>query len=254
MTSQSTISSVEQQGALSMLYMDGRDPTKPRSDERVFTDRQLASIDHRLYEAGGIVEVCRRDLHEYQALLAPMHRKCMSMEYAFHEQKQRAIQISQAYQALGVEHEKARNDLIEMANKHRMLQKDLDSAQTTVIAQQSVAHECEQCLTNKASVESNIGEMETKNEHLKDRIAELENEKKDMQNALVTATDLILQSERKVSEIERGNHTVKPEETESSSIDVAVGGGKRKVNGDEHEEISKQHNPSKKSRHRKNVG
>ena len=238
--------------------MDGKgESSKSRNDGQVLTDRQLASIDQRLYDAGGIIETGRRDLHEFRCTLVPLQRKCAAYEHAYHDEKQRNIQASQAYRTLCAQHEKALNDLAGAASKCRSLQKDLDSTQTTVLAQQSVVQECERRLAHQASLEPKMGKTETKTEQLEARITELEKEKTDMQNALTNAADFILDSERKLNELERNNRATEPQETGLSPVEEPTSTGKRKRDGeDENEEVSKQHGmPSKKkTRKRKHVG
>ncbi|KAF2259117.1 hypothetical protein CC78DRAFT_592918 [Lojkania enalia] len=257
MASQPTVQDIEQQGAVSMIYLDGkREPSKSRNDGQVCTDRQLAFIDQRLYDAGGIIETCRRDLHEFRCMFTPLQRRCAAYEHAYHDEKQRNVQSFQAYQTVCVQHEKALNDLAEMANKHRSLQKDFDSAQTTILAQQSVVQECERRLATQTSLDPKIGEAETETEQLQTKITELEKEKIDMQNALANATDFILNAERKLSELERINCAAKPQETELSPVEESTSIGKRKRDDeDKNEEELKQHGvPAKKGRKRKHVG
>ncbi|KAK7177774.1 hypothetical protein PSPO01_16174 [Paraphaeosphaeria sporulosa] len=96
------------------------------------------------------------------------------------------------------------DDSAELASKYRSLQKDFDSAQTTILAQQSVVRECDRRLATQTSLELEIGEAEPNKEQLQARIIELEKEKVDVQNALANATNLItllsLDSARKPAE------------------------------------------------------
>ncbi|KAF2259134.1 hypothetical protein CC78DRAFT_586292 [Lojkania enalia] len=103
---------------------------------------------------------------------------------------------------------------------------------------------------------SKVGEAETKTEQLQARITELEEENTDMQNALTNAADFILDSERKLNELERNNRAAEPQETGLSPIEEPTSIGKRKRDReDENEEVSKQRGmPPKKTRKRKHVG
>jgi chromosome segregation ATPase len=239
-----------------MICLDGkRESSKSCNDGQVLTDRQLAFIDQRLCDTGGIIGTCRRDLNEFRCKFTSLQRRCTAYEHAYHHEKQRNIQSSQAYQTVCAQYEKALNDLAEIANKYRSLQKDFDSAQTTILAQQSVVQECHRRLASQASLEPKIGEAETKTEQLQAKITELEKEKIDMQNALANATDFILNSERKRSEIERINRAVQPQETELSPVEESISIDKRKRDDeDKNEEEPKQHDvPAKKGRKRKHV-
>ena len=61
-----------------MLYIDRRDPTKPRIDERIFIDYYIASIDYRLYKASRIIEICRKDLYKVRSILVLLNRKSIA--------------------------------------------------------------------------------------------------------------------------------------------------------------------------------
>lgn len=175
----------------------------------MLTEEHLASIDHRLYGTTKAIETCRTDLCEFRGVLNSTQQSCVAYENAYREQKWHNAEWCRIYQLLYSEHLKAIQDLADVAEKYRSLQKDFESAQTATLAQEAV-QEYERHIAEQATLERMAREVDTIKKQLETQATDLEKENTELHNALADANSLIFDLERKVNELQCTNRKEAP--------------------------------------------
>lgn len=211
-------------------------------DERVPVDETLGSIDKMLYDATGVLETCRRHLYHYRGILNGWQKRASALEEAYYMERQKNNNSSQKYQLLYSQHEHTLQDLRALSARYRQLQKDFESAQTTILGQAAVTYEYERRMASDLPSDQK--------EILESRIRQLENENPKLSNALASRADKVMTSENDASE-EVGGDSDGGEEIEHSAEAQHTTKRSRSADSEWEDKAMQTKRPSKRGRKKK---
>jgi hypothetical protein len=170
------------------------------AQSRPLSDQQLTDIDQSLLNG---VDGARKALYDYRIALGDVIQRCSGWEQAYYEESQKRIACAGAYAELYDKHDKTVNNLHAMSSQCLSLHRDLEHAQTDILALESTIQEQEQSSDGKDTPDTGEGSgpshldwhMVDKIEQLEARIKELENENFKMmqehEKAMIDAADQI---------------------------------------------------------------
>lgn len=162
------------------------------------TGRQdLTSVEHQLCDVVVALGACRKQLRRLCDNQTALENRCLAAEQGY-------AQCAQAYQHLFDQHHTTTTDLAATAGKCRSLEREAESAQTALLALQSLSQRSGGCGAEDAApvkleADCTGGSSCT---HLHADIASLEKEKADLREALTRAADVIGHLNQKVDSLQ----------------------------------------------------
>lgn len=184
-----------------------------------FGDKDFVSVDldHQLYDVATALGACRKQLRRLCDDQSGLEKRCLTAE-------QYSAQCAQAYQYLFYQYQKTVRDLAETASKCGSLQKEVESAQTTIFALESIAQRPERYNADEDLTKQTIEGMGASQAHLEARVAGLEREKTESHDALTRAADVICRLTQKVDDLQSMYRATECQETgESTRVTRSAG-------------------------------
>ena len=111
--------------------------------------QQLLDIDTNLLDVSGRLDRARKALYVYKSTLDIFTKQYSAYEKAYYEERQHRLACAEAYANLYTQHEGALEDLNTMSGKCLTLHRDLENAQTTILALESTIQEQERSSDGK---------------------------------------------------------------------------------------------------------
>lgn len=129
-------------------------------DNAVFMDGRWTAAYQKLHGAGIAIEASVQVVRSLQGVLNATHRKSVQWEQAYRKEQQLKNDYLHAYHAVFSAHTETIRDLADLASRYRALEKDFESLQTTVLAQDAVVQEYERRMAQRDWVEKRLQVMD----------------------------------------------------------------------------------------------
>ena len=148
----------------------------------------LISVEHQLYNVVVALGASRKQLRRLCDNRSVLENRCLAAEQGY-------AQCARAYQHLFDQHQAITRDLAETAGRCRSLEREAESAQTAILALESIGQRCERCDAADASHAPDAPDapdaVDTSRAHSQAQAAGLEKENAELREALTRAADVI---------------------------------------------------------------
>lgn len=136
----------------------------------------------------------RRYPEDTRSVLRSLTYRCAALKYAHDQTIRRNDHLVEAHRLLSVQYQQLAQDLSALASQHRSLQRDMTEMQTDAFAHEAVMWQYERQLAAHQPPVSGRRQSDVETALLLAKISEMQEEKADMQRALVDTSELLTAS------------------------------------------------------------